>query len=230
MPTADDSLTDLGFQVDELRASRARLVAAADAERRQIERDLHDGAQQHLVALAINLQLAQQLVDSDPAATRTLLEELGRDVREALETVRDLAQRVYPPLLVDRGLAEALRAAASAVAVRTRVEAEGIDRYAPAAEATVYFGCLEALRNAERHAGSEAQATVRVWHDAGTLHFQVDDTGIGFDATQRSGAGLTKLRDWLEGCRRDLETTSGVAIERPGLETGAQCDLTAGIV
>lgn len=197
MPAADDSLADLRLQIEELRASRARLVAAADAERRGIERDLHDGAQQHLVALAINLQLAQQLVGSDPGGAKKLLEEIGRDVREALETVRDLAQRIYPPLLLDRGLVEALRAAASGVAVRTRVEADGLDRYPPEIEATVYFCCLEALRNADRHAGAGTQATIRVWHDEGTLHFEVGDDGVGFEHAQRQGTGLTNVGDWL---------------------------------
>src|SRR5438876_4805643 len=97
------------LEVEELRASRARVVAAADAERRRIERDLHDGVQQHLVALAVNLQLARQLADSDPEALRSLLDDLTRDVHEALESVRALARQVYPPLLLDRGLAEALR-------------------------------------------------------------------------------------------------------------------------
>ncbi len=197
MPKADDSLADLRFQIEELRASRARLVAAADAERRRIERDLHDGAQQHLVALAINLQLAQQLVDGDPVGAKALLEEIGRDVREALETVRDLAQRIYPPLLLDRGLAEALRAAASGVAVRTQVATDGLDRYPPEIEATVYFCCLEGLRNADRHAGDGALATIRVWHDDGMLHFEVGDDGVGFEDGERTGTGLTSMSDWL---------------------------------
>src|SRR5438105_14795670 len=114
--------------VEELRASRARVVAAGDAERRRIERALHDGVQQHLVALVVNLQLARQLVESDPAAAATLLEELGRDAREALEGVRELACEIYPPLLLDRGLADALHAAAAQVEAPCRVEAEGLDR------------------------------------------------------------------------------------------------------
>jgi signal transduction histidine kinase len=208
VPAADDSLADLQLQVAELRASRARLVVAADAERRSIERALHDGAQQHLVALAINLQLAQQLVGSDPEGARKLLEEIGRDVREALETVRDLAHRIYPPLLLDRGLAEALRAAASGVAARTRVEAEGLDRYPPEIEAAVYFCCLEALQNADRHAGAGAQATIRVWHDEGTLHFEVGDDGVGFEHAQPRGTGLTNVSDWLAGLDGQLAISS----------------------
>src|SRR3972149_2745509 len=109
----DVSLDELRREVGELRASRARVVLAADSERRQIERDLHDGAQQHLVALAVNLQLARQLVDCDRAAARAHIEQIGHDVRATLESVRELAQRIYSPLLLDRGLAEALRGAAS---------------------------------------------------------------------------------------------------------------------
>src|SRR5713101_462314 len=151
-------------EVEELRASRARVVAAADAERRRIERDLHDGVQQHLVALAVNLQLARQLADSDPAAALTLLEEIGQAVREALDGVRALAQSIYPPLLLDRGLAEALRSAASGAGIHTRVEAAASDRYPSEVEATVYFCCLEALHNAAKHAGAGARATVRTWN------------------------------------------------------------------
>lgn len=192
------SLDELRLEVEELRASRSRVVTAADAERRRIERDLHDGAQQHLVALSVNLQLARQLLVSDPAAAATLLEEIGRDVREALEGVRELAYRVYPPLLLDRGLVEALRAVASAAAIPTRVEAAALDRYPPDFEATVYFCCVEALDNVTRHAGAGARATVRVWSDQGALVFEVADNGAGFEElTERRGAGLDDMSDRL---------------------------------
>jgi signal transduction histidine kinase len=196
--TLEASLDELRLQVAELQASRARLVAAADAELRRIERDLHDGAQQHLVALAVNLELARRLTDSDPAAARTLLEEIGRDVREALESVRELAYGIYPPLLLDRGLAEALRAAAPGAGIPTRVEVEALDRYAPEIEATAYFCCAEALHNAATHAGAAARATVRVWHARGALEFEVADDGVGFDerAAER-GAGLIAMGDHL---------------------------------
>src|SRR2546425_5672749 len=112
MKPRHDSPEELRLQVEELQASRARVVAAADAERRRIERDLHDGAQQHLVALAVNLQLALQLADTDSAAAKALLEEMSADVREALDGVRELAEGIYPPLLLDRGLTDALKGAA----------------------------------------------------------------------------------------------------------------------
>jgi signal transduction histidine kinase len=152
---------ELRRQADELRASRARVVAAADAERRRIERDLHDGAQQHLVALAVNLRLARELADSDPAQARVVLEELAGDVKQALHEFRDLAHGIYPPLLVERGLAEGLRSVRAQVAVR--FELDGLGRYPPEIETTVYFCCLEALQNVGKHAGAGACATIRVW-------------------------------------------------------------------
>lgn len=130
-------------EVDELRASLARVLAVADEERRRIERDLHDGAQQHLVAIAVNAQLARQLAESDVEAALGVLEEIGRDARAALEAVRELAAVIFPPLLVDRGLAEALRAAASAHGARADVV--GLPRRFVAFEAAAYFCAVEAL-------------------------------------------------------------------------------------
>jgi signal transduction histidine kinase len=192
------SLDELQVQADELRASRARVLAAAHAERRRIERDLHDGAQQHLVALAVNLRLARELAESDPVGARTVLEELAGDVHEALEEIRDLARGIYPQLLVDRGLSEGLRAAASRAPVRARVETGAIGRYGPEVEATVYFCCLEALQNVGKHAGRDARATLRVWEEQGGLRFEVADDGAGFDArTEPRGSGLTNMSDRL---------------------------------
>jgi signal transduction histidine kinase len=172
-------------------------VLAADSERRRIERELHDGAQQHLVALAVNVQLARQLVDGDRAAARALLEEIGHDVRATLESVRELAQRIYPPLLLDRGLAEALRGAASEAAVEARVEVAEIGRFAPEVESAVYFCCLEALRTAATHPGAGGPVTIRVWRDEGALHFEVSH-GAGFDRPDgREHAGLTAMGDRL---------------------------------
>lgn len=169
------TLDELRLQVEELRASRARVVAAADAERRLLERALHDGVQQHLVALAVNLQLVCQLVDSAPAEATTLLEELAHDVREALESVRQIAQRIYPPLLIDRGLAEALAGAASAAGVATRVDVAGLGRYLDDIEAAVYFCCLQALGNVAENARTGTLVTVRVWEEHDVLHFEVTE-------------------------------------------------------
>jgi signal transduction histidine kinase len=145
--------------VDHSPTLAARLVAAADAERRRVERDLHDGAQQDLVALAVNLQLAQALADDDLAAAKSLLDEMRRDVQATLDGLRSLAHDVYPSLLPLRGLADALRA--------VPVETTGLARYPLEVEETVYFCCVELLR----HAG--ASATGRVWQEAGGVWFAI---------------------------------------------------------
>ncbi len=185
-----------GDERSELRASRARIVVRDLAERAAFERALHDGVQQHLVALAVNLQLARQLLASDPPALAALLDDLGRDVHDALESVRLLAQRIYPPLLHDRGLVEALRAAADAAALPARVDADDVPRYPPEVEAAAYLGCLEALENAALHAGPDARAVVRVRSQDGALRFEVIDDGPGFDAElEPHGGGLTEAID-----------------------------------
>jgi signal transduction histidine kinase len=191
------SLDEVRRQAEELKASRARIVAASDAARRQIERNLHDGAQQHLVALAVNLRLARRLSETDPASTGELLDGLAEGLNAAVQELRALAHGIYPPLLVDRGLAEALQSAAGRSALPTIVEAEGLDRYSPDEEAAVYFCCLEALQNAGKHAGEGATATVKVWEEAGGLLFEVSDTGAGFDVgtVGRTGAGFVNMSD-----------------------------------
>jgi signal transduction histidine kinase len=190
------SLDEVRRQAEALQASRARIVAAADAERRRIERNLHDGAQQHLVALAVKVRLARQLGERDPAKANTVLEELGGDLEDALQELRDLAHGIYPPLLADKGLAEALASAARRAVVPTEVRANGLGRYPPEVEAAVYFCCLEALQNAAKHAGEGARATVHVWEQAGGLLFEVADDGAGFDV-RRTGAsaGFTNMND-----------------------------------
>ncbi len=191
------SLNEVRRQADELQASRARIVAASDAARRQIERNLHDGAQQHLVALAVNVRLARKLADTDPQASGEILDQLGASLQEAVQELRALAHGIYPPLLIDRGVEEALRSAASRAALPTEVQAEGIERYQPEEEAAVYFCCMEALQNAGKHAGEGATATVRVWADGRTLFFEVADTGAGFDmkGVESHGAGFVNMSD-----------------------------------
>jgi signal transduction histidine kinase len=194
------SLDQLRHQAAELQASRARIVAAGDAERRKIERNLHDGAQQHLVALAVNLRLTKTLAERDPSKAAQMLDQLTTDVQETLQELRALAHGIYPPLLMDRGLGEALNAAGGRAALPTRVEAEDVGRYNPDVEAAVYFFSLEALQNAGKHAGEGAEALVKVWRDdaAGMLRFSVSDTGAGFDPKDfTGGAGFTNLSDRL---------------------------------
>jgi Histidine kinase len=127
-------------------------------DRRAFERALHDGVQQHLVALAVNLQLAAELCDRDPGAVKAFLEELSRDVHAALDDVRALGQAIYPPVLTDHGVAEALRSAG------VRVEAECLGRYPAEAEAKAYFACAGAR-------------SARLWDEGGSLHFEVVDAG-----------------------------------------------------
>lgn len=191
------TLDEVRRQAEELRASRARIVAAADAARRQIERNLHDGAQQHLVALAVNLRLARQFADRDPSMARDMLEQLSHDLQDAVQELRSLAHGIYPPLLVDRGLPEALSAAGGRSALDTHVVTDDLRRYGPEVEAAVYFCCLEAMQNAGKHAGDDATVTVRVWEDAGALLFEVADDGAGFDPASRTapGAGFVNMGD-----------------------------------
>jgi signal transduction histidine kinase len=192
-----ESLDEVRRQADELRASRARIVEAGDAQRRAIERDLHDGAQQHLVALAVNVNLARQLSDSDPDTAKEMLEQIGHDLQDAVQELRNLAHGIYPPLLMDRGLGEALNAAGTRAALPTTVHADGVGRYPQLVEAAVYFCCLEALQNAAKHAGEGAEATVTVQEEAGALLFSVADDGAGFDMASgaQRGHGFVNMSD-----------------------------------
>jgi signal transduction histidine kinase len=192
------SLDDLRIANDELSASRARIVAAADGSRRQIERNLHDGAQQRLVALAVKLGLARQLLDGDRETVATLLEELRTEAQETLTELRELAHGIYPPLLMDRGLPEALRAAANRAVLPTDVVAD-VGRYESDVEAAVYFCCLEAMQNAGKYAGEGARLTVTVTATDDELTFEVADDGAGFDAAgiERTGHGFVNMADRL---------------------------------
>ena len=192
------SLEQLRRRNEELQASRARIIAAADASRREIERNLHDGAQQHLVALAVKLGLVRQLLDDGSPQAAGLLDDMRGDVRTTIDAVRELAHGIYPPLLRDRGLAEALLAAADRNPLPVTVDVATTTRYPADAETAVYFCCLEAMQNAAKHAGSEAHVTIRVSADNGRLRFEVRDTGRGFDATTLAGGhGFVNMADRL---------------------------------
>jgi signal transduction histidine kinase len=198
---------ELKATIGELRASRQRIVSAQDDRARKLERDIHDGAQQQLVALAVKLRLAARLADGD-AKTVALLSEIEGDAGDALENLRDLARGIYPPLLADKGLAAALEAQARKAAVPVRVEAEGVGRYPQEIEATVYFCCLEALQNVAKYAAAN-RATIRIDQADGALAFSVTDDGAGFEpATARLGSGLTNMRDRLEALGGALEIAS----------------------
>jgi signal transduction histidine kinase len=207
-----ESMDQLRRQAQDLQTSRARIVAAADAERRRIERDLHDGAQQYLVAIAVKAGLIRELAGRDVSRSTALLDELARDTQLALDDLRSLAHGIYPPLLSSAGLHEALAAACRRAALPTALEAADLRRYAPQLEAAVYFCCLEALQNAAKYAGSSASARVKLWEEEGGLLFEVRDDGVGFDATQSNpGVGLTNMSDRLGavGGRLSVESQPG---------------------
>lgn len=191
--------TELSTTIDELRASRARTIAAGDAERRRIERDLHDGAQQHLIALRVRLGLLSELAEETPELAGERLAGLGDELEEVLDELRRLAHGIYPSLLVDHGLEDALAAVARRSSPPTTFEADGIGRYPHEIEAGVYFCCLEALQNVGKHAGAGARARIRLWQTSGRLSFEVGDDGVGYDvgSARRDGTGLTNMSDRL---------------------------------
>jgi signal transduction histidine kinase len=183
------SVDELHQRNDELQASRARLVTAADAERRRLERDLHDGAQSQLTALRVQLQLARALAERDPGRTSELLAALEADLGAAADELRRLSHGIVPPLLVTDGLGDALRVAASRSPVEVTVESWHPRRFPSEIEAAVYFCVSEALQNVARHAGPGARTTVRLSHTAGHLTFEVIDDGAGSNGTGSSGRG-----------------------------------------
>ena len=175
----------------ELRASRARIVAAGHAERRRIERDLHDGAQQRLVALRMHLALVGEKLGGSRE-----LDSLGLEVDEAIDELRDLAHGLYPPLLAQAGVGAALAAVARRSGIPVRVFELGLSRQPEPVEVTIYFCCLEALQNVAKHAGPGASVAVTLGESDGCVEFAVEDDGAGFDpATVERGSGLTNLAD-----------------------------------
>ena len=191
------TLDEVRKQADALRESRARIVASGDAERRRVERNLHDGAQQHLVALAVNLRLAKDIIVDDQEAGMEMLDQLAEEVQETIQELRELAHGIYPPLLVDSGLVEALRAAANRNPLPVEIVTDGIGRYPSETEAAVYFCCLEALQNAAKHA-PEARVELRLWEESGGLLFTVADDGPGFDPDKaQRGHGYVNMADRL---------------------------------
>jgi signal transduction histidine kinase len=198
-------LSNVGL-IEDLRASRQRLVAAQDETRRRLERNIHDGAQQDLVALAIKLRLAETTVNEEPA--RLMLGELQADAAGALQNLRDLARGIYPPLLADLGLVAALNAQASKSPVPVAVDADEIGRFGQDTEAAVYFCCLEALQNIAKYAHA-TQARIRLQAQNGTLRFTVSDDGTGYDARHTPlGSGQRNMADRLAALGGQLEVRS----------------------
>jgi signal transduction histidine kinase len=186
---------ELRARLSELRVSRARLVSIADAERRRIERDLHDGAQQHLVALSIQLSLLAQLAEEGSPVAAGIAEAVD-GIETAMEQIRELAHGIYPPALRYDGLAAALASAARRLPQPISIDADGLGRVAPEIESAVYFCCLEALQNVAKHAGPQTRVRVHLDARDGELRFGVADEGPGFDlGAVRHGDGITGMRD-----------------------------------
>jgi signal transduction histidine kinase len=195
--------------IAEVQASRARIQATADDERRRIERDLHDGAQQRLVALRIKLELAAERIDETDGGSAKLIRQLGTEVDGTLDEVRSLARGIYPAPLADRGLVEGLRSAAMQAALHTTVLATGCrERYPREVESAAYFCCLEAMQNAAKHARGATVVVIDLT-DNGVLRFEVRDDGAGFDSrTTRRGVGFTSMRDRLAAVAGELAIVS----------------------
>jgi signal transduction histidine kinase len=213
-----ESVDELGRQADELQRSRLRVVTAGDVQRRRIERDLHDGAQQHLVAISMDLRIARDLAETDPEGAAELLNRLGQDIDAAIRELRDLAHGIYPPLLQQQGLAQALRVAAQRSGLQYAVSVD-CGRHPPDVEATVYFCCLEAMQNAAKHAGAGARLTVQVEDRADAISFRVDDDGAGFGDGTPAGAGLTGMADRVSalGGRFDVASAAGCGTQVTGV-------------
>lgn len=201
--------SDLTVSMGELTASRRRLAQAGDTARRRIQRDLHDGAQQHLVSVRVKLDLALELMSADRARGERLLIEIEEELDETVNDLRSLASGVYPPVLSSYGLPEALRSAARRMSSPAAVQARGIGRYPPEVEAAVYFSCMEALQNVSKHAGPRAGASVELSQDGVSLRFAVRDAGIGFDMDAiEPGSGIQNMRDRVEALGGSLTVTA----------------------
>lgn len=199
---------ELRARLEELQRSRERLVAAQDEERRRIERNLHDGAQQQLIALAVKARLAQQLAERDPGASAGLLGDIQHDADAALDDLRDLARGIYPPLLADQGLGAALDAQARKAPIPVTVDVADDARYPQVVESAVYFCCLEALNNVAKYADA-SRASVRIDREDGRLRFEVADDGRGFDVEATTqGTGLQGMADRLDALGGGFEVRS----------------------
>jgi signal transduction histidine kinase len=217
-PSKDSLVRDLASQaglvlrnarlIEELRASRRRIVGAQDERARKLERDIHDGAQQQLVALSVKMRLLEPLVDREPTKAHELVGQLQADTTDALANLRDLARGIYPPLLADKGLGAALEAQARKAAVPVHLEPDGVGRYPQEVESAVYFCVLEALQNVGKYAQAN-DVTVRLLEQNGDLVFEVRDDGVGFDPdAARGGTGLRGMADRLQAVGGELELAS----------------------
>jgi signal transduction histidine kinase len=210
---------ELLARLEDLRASRQRLVTAQDEERRRLERNIHDGAQQHLVALKVKVGLAESLSDKESRA-RPILGQLKHEADEAIENLRELARGIYPPLLASEGLGPALRAHARRLTFPLELNVDGIPRLPKETEAAIYFCCTEALQNVTKYAQA-SHAELRLSREDGLLRFMIADDGQGFNAASvAASSGLQNMRDRVEALGGRLNVTS-----RPGQGTTVEGEL-----
>jgi signal transduction histidine kinase len=201
--------TDLGKALSDLKDSRRRIAEAADLERERIERDLHDGAQQRLIALRIRLGLAEELMTADAGGGVQELRELGFEVERAIDELRALAHGVYPPLLTDRGVSDALRSVVALAPPGVHIVTRAVTRHPIEIESAVYFTCVEALQNALKHAAGATGVWIELDQTPSRLRFEVRDDGPGFAVGDHNGRGLRNMRDRIEAVGGDLTVDSG---------------------
>ncbi|HJR96653.1 MAG TPA: sensor histidine kinase [Actinomycetota bacterium] len=195
------------FEIEGLKTRRA-LVDAADAERRRIERNIHDGAQQQLVAIGVKAGIARTFVSQDPDRAIAIIDELRDDAQEALDALRDMTRGGSPPVLADEGLEAALKMQAKRASVPVTIDARDVGRLPTPVEVAAYFCCLEAMQNAAKHARSPA-IIVTVRRSVGEIAISVCDSGVGFDpATVRRGIGTRSMAERVEALGGSLEVSS----------------------
>jgi signal transduction histidine kinase len=196
--------------------SRRRIAEAADLERARMERDLHDGAQQRLIALRIRLSMAEELLTSDPGAGVQVVHELWFEAERALDELRSFARGVYPPLLTDRGLRDALRSVAAQAPLPVHIVAVGVTRQPIEIESAVYFTCVEALQNAVKHADGATGVWIRFSQTSAGLRFEIRDDGPGFTLKDHDGRGLRNMHDRIKAIggeiRVEADTGAGTRV------------------
>jgi PAS domain S-box-containing protein len=200
-----EDITDRVRLIEELRESRARIVEAGARERLRLERDLHDGAQNRLVAIQMKLARAREQPGAGALTTR--LDEIIADAQAAIEELRALGHGIYPTELRERGLDDAVRSLAETAPIRVQVTADGVGRHAPTVEEAIFFCTREAIQNATKHAGERAHVTLSLIRHDERLEFEVADDGPGFDPREQSrGFGLTSMRDRIAAVGGELQT------------------------
>jgi signal transduction histidine kinase len=213
----------------QLRAARVRSLEASDAERRRIQRDLHDSAQQRLVSVRIHLAMMAERMPGD--ADRQKVEALGRDLEAALKEIRAVTLAGYPDSVLRKGVAASLQAFAAGAPIPVDIEADGVGRLDPVVEQGVYFCCLEALQNVVKHGGRNATARIRFRREPEALVFEVEDSGRGFDpAHVAPGEGLINMADRMEllGARLSIDSRPGLGTRIRGVVPLAEAAVPVG--